>query len=318
METRRYISSELLKMESVVESEEKIDFKIYLDNAKCGNIPWNLFLSLMKDLCQSLPKAKDLISLILNELKYYIDKENEAKYCKDKFIGVSQNRDFVESVENDLEVEKDNTKDGDEKNEIKTELFMNEEGFNEDPERKPKHMNISGIDNIQVQHEPFEETEQLYTKDNHEDAESDFLEYDLAIKKSITENGAETNEVKDVDVEGSTEDPDPEEKVQIVTDQDPIYITSRCEKCSKSFKNEALLRNHVNFVHDKRFKCSRCDKSFGYKSALRRHVESVHLKVKVFQCEMCDKSFDAAKKLKRHFTKHIPIGIKLVQSKKIG
>ena len=309
-------------MESVVESEEKIDFKIYLDNAKRGNIPWNLFLSLMKDLCQSLPKAKDLISLILNELKYYIDKENEAKYCKDKFIGVSQNRDFVEPVENDLEVEKDNTKDGDERNEIKTEIIMNEEGFNEDPERKPKHMNISGIDNIQVQHEPFEETEQLYINDNHEEAESDFLEYDPAIKKSVTEDGAETNEVKGnkMNIEDSNEDL--EEKVenlnQVVNNQDPIYIASRCEKCSKSFKNQALLRNHVNFVHDKRFKCSRCDKSFGYKSALRRHVESVHLKVKVFQCEMCDKSFDAAKKLKRHFTKHIPIGIKLVQSKKIG
>ena len=317
-------------MESVVESEEKIDFTIYLDNAKRGNIPWNLFLSLMKDLCQSLPKAKDLISLILNELKYYIDKENEAKYCKNKFIGVSQNVNLFEEqfsnkdlVEYDPEIGKDNPKDGDEINEIKTEIIMNEKGFNEDQERKPKHVKIPGIDQVQVQHEPFEETEQLYINDNHEEGESDFLEYDPAIKKSVTEDGAETNDVKDYKMSIEDSNEDLEEKVenlnQVATNhQDPIYIASKCEKCSKSFKNQALLRNHVNFVHDKRFKCQKCDKSFGYKSALRRHVESVHLKVKVFQCEMCDKSFDAAKKLKRHFNKHIPSGIKLVQSKKVG
>ena len=55
---------------------EKVNFQDYVNSAKKGLVPWELFVSLMKDVCSSLPKSWQLNLVLLDELKKTIDKEN--------------------------------------------------------------------------------------------------------------------------------------------------------------------------------------------------------------------------------------------------
>ena len=49
--------------------ENDFDFRFYIDSVKEGEIPWNFFVSLMKDLTKNLPKAQKLIEILLDELR---------------------------------------------------------------------------------------------------------------------------------------------------------------------------------------------------------------------------------------------------------
>ena len=53
--------------------EESVQFQSYIDLVKHGKIPWSTFVTLMKGLCQTLPTAKDLNSVLINELKNFLE-----------------------------------------------------------------------------------------------------------------------------------------------------------------------------------------------------------------------------------------------------
>ena len=51
------------------EEKDDFNFHFYINSVREGEIPWNFFVSLMKDLTQNLPKAQKLIEVLLDELK---------------------------------------------------------------------------------------------------------------------------------------------------------------------------------------------------------------------------------------------------------
>ena len=58
-----------------MDSSEIVNFQFYLKSVKEGSIPWDFFVSLMRDLCQTLANARELNIILLNELRQYIDKD---------------------------------------------------------------------------------------------------------------------------------------------------------------------------------------------------------------------------------------------------
>ena len=66
----------ILKSEPEDSPQDIINFQSYIDAVKKEQIKWELFVQLMLDLSNSMNRQKLLISILLNELKDYIHKEN--------------------------------------------------------------------------------------------------------------------------------------------------------------------------------------------------------------------------------------------------
>ena len=58
------------KMEQL---EEKVNFHYYVESAKSGKIPWDFFESVMKDVCTTLPKSRQLNVILIRELRKLLD-----------------------------------------------------------------------------------------------------------------------------------------------------------------------------------------------------------------------------------------------------
>ena len=66
--------------------EDNIDFQSYIDAVKQGNIAWDFFVQLMKDLSITTKRQKSLIIILLNELKNYMEKECQLLEIQNKTI----------------------------------------------------------------------------------------------------------------------------------------------------------------------------------------------------------------------------------------
>ena len=62
-----------------------------------------------------------------------------------------------------------------------------------------------------------------------------------------------------------------------------------CDQCPQFSYNKAILRAHIEAVHDKIKKhvCKECGYAAKWKNSLKLHIESVHLGEKKFECELC-------------------------------
>ena len=77
-----------------------------------------------------------------------------------------------------------------------------------------------------------------------------------------------------------------------------------CEKCGKTFKNEAMFTRHQQrHMEPKEFRCEQCSKSYDTLSELNIHVQK-HSAEKPFKCEHCPKAFRLASRLSVHRSKH--------------
>lgn len=78
-----------------------------------------------------------------------------------------------------------------------------------------------------------------------------------------------------------------------------------CEVCSKTFKSNRNLNDHLRRVHtkEKKHQCSYCDKKFVDRYMLRVHVRC-HTGVRPYQCTFCEKTFIRSDGLKEHITTH--------------
>ena len=102
---------------------EKVNFQDYVNSAKKGLVPWDLFVSLMKDVCSSLPKSWQLNLVLLQELKRTIDKENDgSSVANSKFKIDAKPRSVLrkinpketieESNDNAMQIDHDDVKPG--------------------------------------------------------------------------------------------------------------------------------------------------------------------------------------------------------------
>ena len=82
---------------------------------------------------------------------------------------------------------------------------------------------------------------------------------------------------------------------------------SKCKKCHKVFKQESLLKQHLQFhCMMKLYKCRYCGKQLSTKHSLVRH-ERIHIGDRPYQCYICQKSFadnyGCIRHIKQHFNK---------------
>ena len=74
------------------DSQDIINFQSYIDAVKKEQIKWNLFVQLMLDLSNTSKRQKLLISILLNELRNYIEQD----YCQQKIC----EKNDIEKLEN--------------------------------------------------------------------------------------------------------------------------------------------------------------------------------------------------------------------------
>ncbi|XP_044258365.1 zinc finger protein 502-like isoform X2 [Tribolium madens] len=78
-----------------------------------------------------------------------------------------------------------------------------------------------------------------------------------------------------------------------------------CEVCSKIFKSNRNLNDHIRRVHskEKKHKCTYCDKKFVDRYMLTVHVRC-HTGVRPYACHLCEKAFIRSDGLKEHLATH--------------
>lgn len=91
-------------------------------------------------------------------------------------------------------------------------------------------------------------------------------------------------------------------KRHILNIHPPLESKVQCPECSKEFKNDQYLKEHMQ-VHsslDTKVKCDLCDKFFHSAIRLKKHKKIVHPDKPKIRCEKCDKEFAHAHYLRRH------------------
>lgn len=81
------------------------------------------------------------------------------------------------------------------------------------------------------------------------------------------------------------------------------YKPYQCSYCEAKFRENALLRKHVNSIHLKLrpFLCQYCTKTFTRSLYLREHMESQHLGIqKKIECSRCGENFQNRNRLRQH------------------
>ncbi|KAJ0181383.1 hypothetical protein K1T71_003468 [Dendrolimus kikuchii] len=82
----------------------------------------------------------------------------------------------------------------------------------------------------------------------------------------------------------------------------------KCEQCGGSFRDEILLKRHMNYAHKGCHTCPKCNVSYSSESALRSHIK-VHKPEaeRKYKCNFdgCNKSFNFAHHWKHHQLTHI-------------
>jgi len=80
----------------------------------------------------------------------------------------------------------------------------------------------------------------------------------------------------------------------------------RCEVCQKVFKQNRILKEHMDIHAEPKFICNLdgCDKKFHSKSNYNAHIDVIHLKNKTESCDVCGKMFYNKTLLRKHKASH--------------
>ena len=260
------------------EGRDDFNFHFYINSVKEGEIPWNFFVSLMKDLTQNLPKAQKLIEILLDELKnVFINQDSLPTFqnyepSKVTTIVVGPNADETEdqkSIQHKLPVTI---------------------SLSKVPQNSTKILNQIKIeDPLKVDHQ----------KENAEIYECKKCAKSFTQKESINRH----MNIVHGDKKHACSKCNKRFYSNFVLDRhfSAVHLeikNHKCDQCSKSFSLLENLKNHVKFVHlnIRNHQCEFCDKRFQTRKDLRRHSKS-HFDTKIFKCESCKKNFKRKTKL---------------------
>ncbi|XP_048480111.1 zinc finger protein 62 homolog isoform X2 [Plutella xylostella] len=76
-----------------------------------------------------------------------------------------------------------------------------------------------------------------------------------------------------------------------------------CVDCKQHFKNESILKLHLQMSKKHaapRYECDHCGVKSVNKAGLQYHIDSTHMKIPRYECETCDQKFITIISLRRH------------------
>jgi len=82
------------------------------------------------------------------------------------------------------------------------------------------------------------------------------------------------------------------------------HWNARCDFCYTPFKDEAMLKKHIQFVHADHHECGKCGKLLVSKKKLLQHCYQYHSDTPAFHRCQCGKAFARKRQLQAHQTTH--------------
>ena len=242
------------------------------------DMSWEMLESVLNDMASSPFKSKQIISILIHELKALClesQKEVIEKNTHSTEIKTSRTENISIITESVIEYDEENKDFGSERM-----MFEGNEKFNVD------------YSEINDTNEDFSKSFNSHT--NEEEVIEDLEPEIEASKIQIDEMKSEQNEVLFEGLEN--------EYYVFIGDKSKNQSTRthECSICSKIFKKKHGLKEHKS-IHtgEKPFQCKQCGKSFREKSKLTRHSRT-HTAIKTFQCQTCSKSFIRSEHLESH------------------
>ena len=270
-------------------------------------ITWESLESILVDMSSTLAKSKQVIKVLIHELKVFDEK------CLNGVVENDTNSIGIDA----LEAENIVTKPYDCNEEVPIVEHSDKpmmEDFEEDNDCERKTFEI--IENDISNDSETDESNESLSADNDKVVEE--LENEFYVFIGDKNEAYSKREAHDIN--------EPTKKIQksanafecsiclknfttkrslkfhrrIHTGEKPF----KCKTCSKSFTRLDILKKHER-IHtgEKPFKCKTCSKSFSVSSTLIRH-ETIHTGEKPFQCKKCEKSFTRSAYLKIHERLH--------------
>ena len=275
-------------------SEEIFVFKSHIDSAMKDQIPWNILVNLMNELCSTFKKSKEVNHVLLDELKTFklgsLEVPNEVTEADVKVE--------VQNMDEDL----DNTKDEDPSLQNMKEELCNEENI-----LKEENFDIDDNDfDNDVDEEESDKSSIKKTKSNFTSPK----EQCHYCKKMISSINIKTH-IRNLHEERQKL---PCEKCGKIFGNSVLLKKHlgrcgnndkpyQCDQCEKRFKQEGSLKEHVKIVHEgikDAFSCDQCGKTFGRYASLDQHIKGVHEKKKDFKCHLCPGAFLIKQMLEKH------------------
>ena len=271
------------------QSKDDLNLKFYINSVKQGSIPWNFFAKLMSDLCQTLPQAKELNLILLDELKHFLDKSppsnesfNQNDSGFDATEGMDQNSDTTDQQDEDL----NDFETEDFKPPILDETPKADQNITKISIKKPETLQTPKLENGKYQCNQCEKTFTTTTK----------------LQRHGISHREKTFACQHCD-----------SKFVFKHRLDRHFQTEhlgiklfKCPECEKGFSIPYQLKSHREFAHLglKGYECKSCDKKFEYPSALAKHEQMSHKiglkQKKTYECDKCDKKFDWKTSLDKH------------------
>ena len=275
------------------------DFKYLINCTLDDKITWKTLKFFLNDLTPTLPKAKDLIRIMLEEF------ESFHKEVKQKDMSKESN---------------------------KIEEFGHEAKDETAPENNSDLLEYANeFENVQK----FDSDKILEQKDlTNEDADDTNEVGENTEVNEIVENVEMYKIAEGLENQDFVNDPD---NIMTGKDNDERGIKQfKCTSCEKQFKSNFSFKRHCRRTQhiegnqikkdaaDEKFKCKSCERQFKLKSSLRLHTKRVHLGTKLvcdycgekfydlqkhmlvhtretpYECQVCSKKFTKLERLKFH------------------
>ena len=296
----QYFRKQNKKME--LDTKNLFNFKYLIKCTLDGKITWETLTFFLNDLTPTLPKAKELLKIMLKEFEAFHKKSTGNPMKKEK------KQDDGELDQKDEMVE-ENIFELDEDDNAENESFGETLNYNDLENENNVHDEFKNF-GCQLCNEKFHNGSKLkkHIDERHNKEKNfEFVDESQLYADEIEEN-AEINDIGD-DLEKNEDifnDAVQKDDMTNKENNEASEKTFKCQNCDKAYDLKPSFRRHCRIVHpedyqrskvkvDKPFKCKRCDGKFTSKIYLRKHNKRVHDGTKAV-CDFCGESFCDIKK----------------------